>query len=84
MLLKSLKSLKLLKCEFEDSYSYKYLCEVKNDEFIISKNDRELLAVIGQHLKGKTNDDVKSFSCIKRPNFFPRGITIFLRTLNEF
>lgn len=76
----------VVECEFVDhgSSSLGYFCRVKNPELIISKDDREItgINVLGQHLNGKTDADVKGFAAHHmRVDFFPRGLKKFFKNI---
>lgn len=61
-------------CDFrEDELGYK--CESKGVA-ITSRNDRTIHSIIGEHLNGKTNEDVKFFRNYKViMNYFPLNLT---------
>lgn len=71
-----------LECLYLVHQSYGYKCEVQNSVLITSEGDRTISEVRGQHLRGKTNDDVKYFiSYSKQIDFFPRGLTKFFKNI---
>lgn len=74
----------ILECNFEDDPHLGYMCDVKNEDLIISGDEREITSVSGQHQVGKTNDDVTFFfSDYRKLNFFPRGISNFFRNIKN-
>lgn len=50
----------IIHCDYKESLTYGYKCEVGYLQ-IISKVDRNITGVTGQHKIGKNNDDVKFF-----------------------
>lgn len=71
----------ILHCNFKDSSSYGYICEVSHLE-ITSKTDRTITGVTGQHRPARSNDDVKFLqSSGKTVNFFPKELEKFFKNL---
>jgi hypothetical protein len=73
----------IIDCDFKtfnSFYGAYYTCTVKNLHVTI--NDRDIKDVQGQHVMGKTNDDVKQFF-VKHQNclFIPLGIEKFFPNL---
>lgn len=74
----------LLECEFIDHSEAGYYCNVKNNEFITSRDNQEITEVRGQHLDGKTHDDVFTFVALnKKVDFFPRGLTNYFKNIKH-
>lgn len=69
-----------LYCDFrEDELGYK--CESKGVA-ITSRNDRTIKNIVGEHLEGKTNEDVKFFRNYKIiMNYFPLNLTTGFKNL---
>jgi hypothetical protein len=73
----------ILECRFGDVWGFGYSCIVQNSQLITSKDDREISEVKGQHLSGKTNDDVKFFQAEVNVFYFPRNLTNFFKNLDK-
>lgn len=70
-------------CEFKESSSYGYECEVKYLT-ITSKEDRTITEAIGYHASGKNNRDVKYFHSINHiVKFFPLGLATIFNNLEN-
>lgn len=73
-----------INCVFRDDMFDVYGCFVLNLT-ISSRDDRTITEISGSHLRGRTNEDVKSFnSGFKNVNFFPLGITKIFPNLESF
>lgn len=74
----------LIDCIYEVDPSYGYKCSVLNSYLITSKDERIITEIRGQHLNGKTRDDVKFFSSYeKKVNYFPRSLTKVYRNIER-
>lgn len=76
------ESVKLL-CNFETDDIHGYLCRAKNLQ-ILSKNDRIISEVSGDHQSNKTNDDVVFFSSdLNVVRYFPLNLSHFFMNLES-
>lgn len=72
-----------ISCEFEIYETTIYACNSKGWQ-IKSLDNRTVVNVTGNHLKGKTNDDVKYFKSDGNfVKYFPLDLTSFLRNLEN-
>lgn len=75
----------VIECNFDDHVVaiYAYRCFVKSYDLpITSKDNREVTEIRGQHLEGKSNDDVATIDSSRlKVKFFPRGLTKFFKNL---
>lgn len=72
-----------LNCKYTSNPKYGYTCIATNDDLVTSRDDREVTKVNGQHLNGKTENDVKFFqTLVTEVNYFPKGITKFFNNLD--
>lgn len=72
----------ILECQFESLPFYGYSCKAKNRELVLSKDDREITEVKGQHSDQKTHDDVKCFTAEAMIKYFPRGLAKFFKNID--
>lgn len=71
-----------INCKYIQTPSNGYCCMVQNSQLITSKDDRKITSVVGQHLSGKSNEDVKYFMVQgKKVFYFPRGLTKFFKNI---
>lgn len=68
-------------CDFKNGSAYGYQCHVKYLQ-IKSKLDRTITDVAGDHLSGKSNDDVKFFNCVNHVvKYYPLNLTNTFKNL---
>lgn len=71
-----------VKCHYTDVKNYGYKCQIRGSKIIASEDDRTITSVTGEHLNGKTDDDVMCFQSFGAfYNFFPLGLTDIFKNL---
>lgn len=70
-----------VQCKFEEIKNLGYRCDVKSIK-ITSKDDRIITEIIGDHLSGRSNSDLKFFDCQDHIiKFFPLELAAFFKNL---
>lgn len=85
IVLKSINAI-TLECDFKDettNWGISYTCVAKN--FLTTLNERTVTEMKGQHVPGKTNDDVKKFYVFKQScPYLPLNVSSFFKNLDIY